>query len=46
MLDGMGAEFSRPVVPSESRYRSCDVSDVIVIIGGYFVSRSLISLTF
>lgn len=33
LLDGMGADLSRPVMPSESRLRSCDVSDVIVIIG-------------
>lgn len=33
LLDGMGADLSRPVVPSESRLRSYDVSDVIVIIG-------------
>lgn len=33
LLDGMGADLSRPVVPSESRLRSCDVSAVIVIIG-------------
>lgn len=33
LLAGMGADLSRPVVPSESRLRSCDVSDVIVIIG-------------
>lgn len=32
LLDGMGADLSRPVVPSESRLRSYDVSDVIVII--------------
>lgn len=29
----MGADLSLPVVPSESRLRSYDVSDVIVIIG-------------
>lgn len=32
LLDGMGADLSRPVVPSESRLRSYDVSDVIAII--------------
>lgn len=32
LLDGMGADLSRFVVPSESRLRSCDVSVVVVII--------------